>query len=486
MKSMKKFASLLLALTMVFAMATTAFAANIDLGRNAITVNNVAAGETYKLYKMLDLVVNDESNPSAYSYTVNSAWSNFFKTGGAGNEYVTIDAQGYVTWNISKNTGDDVQEFGQAAAKFAADNKLTALDTRIPKGIEKGIVFGNLDSGYYLITSTLGTQVIVETTPANPKPVVNEKNSTTTIDKKVKEDSDNSWGDKNTAEIGQTVEFKTTIHAKKGAKNYVLHDEMSEGLTLDASSIKVQVNGVDLAAESYEVKTSGLADSCDFEITFKQTYLDSITADTDIVVTYSAVLNKKAVISTDANTNKTKLDYGDNSETKWDGTETYTFQFDIIKTDSDKKLLTGAKFELYNAQTGGNKIALVKESDGSYRVATKTESSKEGFTSAVIEAGKVTVKGLDANTSYWLEETKAPAGYNKLAGRVEVKIESSNLSATMNGDTWTAGGVQITNNTGTELPSTGGMGTTIFYVLGSVLALGAAVLLITRKRMSAN
>jgi len=488
---MKKFASLLLALVMVFAMATTAFAANIDLGRNAITVNNVAAGETYKLYKMLDLVVNDESNPSAYSYTVNSAWADFFKAAegetpaGVGRTYVEIDVQGYVTWKDSA----DVAEYGKAAAKFAADNNLTALQTITPKGFEKGIVFSNLDSGYYLITSTLGTQVIVLTTPKNPKPVVNEKNSSTTIDKKVKEDYDNSWGNENTAEIGQTVEFKTTIHAKKGAKNYVLHDEMSEGLTLNASSIKVQVNNVDLAAASYEVKTSDLTDSCDFEITFKQTYLDSITADTDIVVTYSAVLNEKAVISIDANTNKTKLDYGDNSKTEWDETKTYTFKFDIIKTDSDKKLLTGAKFELYDAETNGNKIALVKESEGVYRVATSEEQKATNFTSAVIEAGKVTVKGLDANTSYWLQETEAPAGYNKLAGRVEVKIENSNRSTTFDAsknDPWkeTDGGVQITNNTGTELPSTGGIGTTIFYVLGSVLALGAAVLLITKKRMS--
>ena len=162
--------------------------------------------------------------------------------------------------------------------------------------------------------------------------------------------------------------------------------------------------------------------------------------------------------------------------------------FDIIKTDSSKKVLTGAKFELYDAVTGGSKIDLVKVSDGVYRVATATEKSTEGFTSAVIEAGKATVKGLDANTIYWLEETEAPAGYNKLASRVRVEIEEANLTTTMTGDTWATGngGVQITNQAGTELPSTGGMGTTIFYVLGSILAVGAIVLLVTKKRMSAS
>lgn len=162
--------------------------------------------------------------------------------------------------------------------------------------------------------------------------------------------------------------------------------------------------------------------------------------------------------------------------------------FDIIKTDSSMKVLNGAKFELHDAQTAGNKIDLVKVSDGVYRVATATEKGAEGFTSAVIEAGKATVKGLDAGTTYWLEETEAPAGYNKLAGRVEVKIENTNLTTTMTGDTWAQGngGVQITNNSGALLPSTGGMGTTIFYVLGSVLVLGAVVLLVTKKRMSTN
>ena len=119
-------------------------------------------------------------------------------------------------------------------------------------------------------------------------------------------------------------------------------------------------------------------------------------------------------------------------------------------------------------------------------MATGEEQKAEGFVSAVIKAGKATVEGLDANTSYWLQETKAPAGYNILAKRVEVKIEEANLTTTMDGDVWETGdgGVQITNQTGTELPETGGMGTTLFYVVGGLLVVGAAVLLITRRRMS--
>ena len=124
----------------------------------------------------------------------------------------------------------------------------------------------------------------------------------------------------------------------------------------------------------------------------------------------------------------------------------------------------------------------MKEADGTYRVATGAEKNAEGFQPATIEAGSVTIKGLDSGI-YYLEETKAPAGYNVLPGRVEVKIEGANLNATVTDNTWTDGGVHVINQTGTELPSTGGIGTTIFYVLGSVLVVAAGVLLVTKKRM---
>ena len=250
------------------------------------------------------------------------------------------------------------------------------------------------------------------------------------------------------------------------------------------------MNGVDLAAANYTIKTTGLTDGCDFEITFAQSYLDTITADTDIVVTYSAVVNENAVVYDDANTNKTKLTFGEDNrdETTWDETKTYIFSFDIVKTDDSNKLLAGAEFELYDAQTGGNKISLVREQDGTYRVATDAEAKVAGFVSAVIEAkdGKATIKGFDDNTTYWLEETKAPDGYNKLPGRVEVAFgKKANISTTITGNTWTDGdgGVHIVNNTGSLIPSTGGMGTTVLYMAGGVLVIAAGALLIFRRRM---
>ena len=126
------------------------------------------------------------------------------------------------------------------------------------------------------------------------------------------------------------------------------------------------------------------------------------------------------------------LEYGDESHTTWDGTETDTFSFDLVKTDNSNKLLAGAEFELYAQETGGSAIPLVAE-NGQYRVAT-SEETKEGFESAKIvtnDTSKITVVGLDGNTTYWLEETKAPEGYNMLSERVPVSITNTNISAEM-------------------------------------------------------
>lgn len=487
MKRMKKLLTLFVALVMALALALPTFAAQQgELTGGTITINDALPGKTYTIYQILYLE-SYNAQSGAYAYKANSAWESWLKSQDGGAQYVSIDDQGYVTWK----EGADPAAFAKAALSFAKtqgsgitnDGQMEA-----PAAAEgqqySTVTFSNLKLGYYLVDTTAGSLCSLDTT--NPSVEMNEKNEVPSVTKEVQEDSNNQWGDQNTAQIGDTVNFRTTITIKPGAQNYVLHDDMSSGLTLDGSSIKVlDSNNQPLAEGNYTVSTSVLPDACDFHITFKQTYLDTITSDTTVTVTYSAVLNDDAKISTDANTNKTKLEYGDDHETTWDETKTYTFKFDIVKTDSYHKLLDGAEFELYDAQTGGNKIPLVYE-NGVYRVATTQESSKQDFTSAVIQAtsGRATVTGLDANTTYWLEETKAPEGYNKLNGRVEVKIENANLTTSLNGDTWAEGngGVQITNNTGSELPSTGGMGTTLFYIGGGVLVVLAVALLVVKKR----
>lgn len=502
MKTMKKLSSLLLALVMILAMSVPAFADEGNLTGGSITIDNAVPGQTYNAYQILYLEsysTDAEGNATgAYAYKANPDWSTFINSDDIKGVYLNVDAQGYVTWV----KGADPATFAKLAQAEATKQGSTitadamAIATAAAQGATYSTVkFENLKLGYYLVDTTLGTLCSLNTT--NPNVKMQEKNEVPRIKKEVKEDFTNDWGKSNTAQIGDTVNFKTTIYAKPGAQNYVMHDVMSEGLTLISSSITVTAGTAPLIAGSeYTLTTSGLLDSCDFEIAFKQTYLDTITANTEIVVAYSAILNDDAVISTNANTNKTKLDYGDDSETVWDETETYSFSFDIVKTKSESsegsgsyELLDGAEFALYDAQTGGNLIPLVKDGDN-YRVATITESTVNGFTSATIVAkdGQATVIGLDANTTYWLEETKQPNGYNKLDGRVEVKIKDSNISTTLDSTDWKDGdgGVHIINQTGAELPTTGGMGTTIFYVVGSILLGSAVILLIAKKRMGAE
>lgn len=464
MKHAKKLVSFLLTLVMVFAMATTAFAT----GTNSITVNGAQKDETYKLYKMLDLSVNEDN--TAYSYTVNSEWNDFFTTG-AGKDYVDIDTQGYVTWKADKKDADSMEAFGKAAAAAVSGKTVVATETPTADG---SFTFLNLDAGYYLITSTNGNLAIVDTTPTNPAATVNEKNVDHTLDKKVQEDSQaeaegNGWGKSNSAQIGDTVNFQTTITLKKGAKNVVMHDQMEEGLTFSGAD-SVAIDGLTKGAD-YTVVTTGLSDGCDFEIRFTQTYLDSLTTDTTLTVTYSAVLNENADI-TYGEKNDAKLTWGDASNTEWSETVTKTYQFEVLKyaaNDKEKSPLAGATFQLQDAN--GNVVRLIKVSDTEYRVANGAETGAvDSFTT--VASDKIVIKGVDLDT-YTLVETAAPAGYNKLKDPVDVTVLDTNALT-----------VEVPNATGTELPSTGGMGTTIFYVVGAILVIGAAVLLITKKRMS--
>lgn len=460
MKKTKRIATVLLALVMVLSLSVCAFAA----GTNSITVNGAQGGETYKIYKMLDLKVDLGKN--AYSYTVNAEWNAFFTGEGAGAAYVTINDAGYVTW---KNSAADMEAFAKAAAKYASENNVTAVATKTPTA-DGSFVFGNLDAGYYLITSTNGTLAMVDTTPANPNAVVEEKNPNPTVDKEVKEDSTNEWGSSNSAQIGDTVYFRTTVNLKHGAKNYVLHDVMGEELTLNAGSITVVglTKGTD-----YTVVTSDLSDGCDFEVRFTQSYLNTISTETEVVVTYSAVLNEKAKVESSA-LNKTQLTWGDKNGTTWDQTETKTYKFEVLKyagTDTAKHPLAGAVFQLKDAK--GNVVKLVKVSDTEYRVANGNEAGAvDSFTT--VANNKIVIKGVDLD-QYTLVEIEAPEGYNKLKDHVDVIVNAENALV-----------VEVPNNTGTELPSTGGIGTTIFYVVGGILVVGAAVVLTTRKRMEKN
>jgi len=495
MKRILKMMLVLLLLLVQIVPQTLVNAAGTNSNDGTISINNVVEGRTYTIYEILKLESYDESK-NAYAYKATDAWSAFVNSA---TDYLKVDSQGYVTWV----EGADVAEFAKTALQYAKDNSIaslqsinansTTIKTKIVDEKEvEFIEFENLNLGYYLVDSSLGTVCGLTTT--DPSAEVYEKNTVPTTTKKVEEDSTGEYGDSNTAQIGQVVNFKTTITIGKGAINYVLHDRMSAGLTLDITSIKVYTNGTEnevLAANYTIIETEDTLDDCTFEIEFANDFIETLTNSDTLVVTYSATVNKDAVIEGEGNPNETNLSFGDNGEhtTEPSTTITYTHDFEVVKTDESKQLLKGAKFELYTALTNGEKIALVQlEDEGEYkvyRVADNVEKSATGFVSAVIEAGKVKIYGLDID-SYYLEETEAPDGYNKLPARVSFTVSgtrSDNLSV-LEGIYQENNGLVVVNKTGTELPSTGGIGTMIFILIGTIMVLSFGVLLVTKLRMS--
>lgn len=478
-KAMKKLMAALLAVAMVCAMAIPAWAAGgTTAGTGSITIDKAVSGETYTIYKMFDLNSYDPT-AGTYSYTVVSAWEDFFKDGAAGNSYITLE-NGHPTWV----KGAQAADFAKAALAYATEKNITA--TKKETATSSTVSFTGLDLGYYLVDTSLGALCGLDTT--KPDATINEKNEVPDIDKKVA-DSEGNWVTENTAKIGDTVNYKVTITVQTANNRYVLHDTMSEGLTFNKDSVKVTVGTEEVATTNYDVVTTGIGTET-FNVKFKDEYIATLAAGTKIEVTYSAVVNAKAKVDSDKNTNEAHLVYGNKHETEKHETKTYLYEFDLIKfSGSTKKLLGGAQFKLYDAETGGNEIKLVKNEDDTYRVATATETPV-----AYIEtvAGKtVKISGLDKKV-YYLEETVPPAGYNGLTQRVKVDLSTGSKKVTagyFNDGTYdeslasSIGGVAVVNNAGTTLPGTGGIGTTIFYVIGGGLMAAAAILLITKKRM---
>ena len=482
MKHMKKLISLMLVLLLVVAMGAPAFAAG-ETG--SITINGVSEGNTYEIYKLLDLE-SYHTDTGVYSYKVNSVWTGFF-TSGAGKDYFTVDSQQYATWKAGEDV-DTVANFAKAALAYAKEHGLTAVKSTSNAGdYEKSgdaIKFTGLELGYYLIDSTMGALCGLTTT--NPNASINAKNAAPTIDKQVQEDSTGNWGDTNSADIGQIIEFRTTINVHAGAQNYVLHDKMSACLTFQGvTKIEHVVPGTSTheanLGTDYTVVTTGLGDDCTFEVVFDQSFCDHLETNDKVIVYYSAMLNRNAVVAGEGNLNDAYLKFGEGSHvTNNDITKTYTYGFDLIKTDSQNQLINGAEFRIYDAETGGNEVAVVLMDDGeTYRRARADETG----VNIVVNGGKVRVVGFD-NGTYYLDEVEIPTGYNKLASRQKFIISDSNLDATFNGPIYSTGsGVHVVNKSGTMLPETGGAGTAMLIGFGVVVALGTGILLVTKKRM---
>lgn len=486
---MKKTFALILVAVMLLSLGMTAFAEEETKG--TITIDNAVVGQTYTIYRILDLE-SYNATAGTYAYKANSAWKTWLK---AQTTYVSVDAQDYVTWVEDA----DASAFAKAAIARAktADSGIT--NSGSTKATTATVTFTELDLGYYLVDTTLGTLCGLNTT--NPSVTIKEKNQAPTIKKEVEEDSktENKWGTTNDADINQTVNFKITVAAKKGAENYVVHDVMSNGLTLKADSITVKVGDTQLTKDTdYTVAanvTHGEGESATthtFDITFKQTYLDKITADTTIVITYSATLNENAVVGLNGNPNETWLDYADSSNTTStpkSETKTYTWDLDVLKyaNGNESTTLQGVEFVLLNSDK--TKVAIIvdgKLTDWANVLTAGEEGTLTWPANTVLTTdanGKICIDGLDADT-YYLREIKALPGYNVLSGDKEVKITGATKAEDSDGLTYTTKVVKINNQSGTELPETGSTGTTLFITIGSIVALIAVVFMITRKKMS--
>lgn len=409
--------------------------------------------------------------------------------------------------------GNTAPAFAKAALEFAkGENSGVSCISEVAEtpadedAVTVTVTFTDLELGYYLVDSSLGALCSLNTT--DPNATIKEKNDPPSLDKKVMEDSTGEYGESNTADIGETVFFKATITAQPGAENYVLHDTMSAGLSYTGVT-GVTLNGANVVAVenadddnedndvvNYTVSTTGLCADCDFHVAFEKDFCDDLNANDKIVVEYTAVVNAEAVIDGD-NTNVAKLTYGDN-HTVDVRTVTKTFDVTVFKwtagsKNSDgtvqKKALEGAGFTLYYDVNCTDVVKIARpESGTTYQACKKENCTTHDHTNNEIvtdATGTFTIKGLDAAT-YYLKETTVPAGYNEVhPNPITITIDENGVVNKTTEDADGVDQVEIENKTGTELPETGGMGTTLIYTLGAILAVGSLILLVVKKRMAA-
>lgn len=494
MKLIKKIAAIMFAFMMVVSMSCNVKADDTTTATGTITINNAIPEQTYTIYKILDLESYSPKEENGketgnFAYKPSSEWESFIKGENVRDKYFTFEGE-YVSWKENA----DPAEFAKLALDYAKTNSKANQGSVTASGTP--VQFTGLGLGYYLVDSSVGTLCSLDTT--KPTVEIKEKNGVPSVDKKVSNSKTGTFDTSSTASIGDTVYFKTIITAQPGAQNYVLHDKMDAGLTFNESSVKAILNknetkkDTELTATDYSVVTSNLEDTdpkCTFHIEFTPKLCESLKADDTITVTYSATLNENAVIAGEGNKNETWLKYGENNnlETTHPTTDTKTFEMHVFKFYKDKKNsdketgLADAVFTLSKKSDGTEPIKLTKTNENSniYKVnnnGTITDITTPGD-------GKFTIQGLGAGT-YYLTEIKQPDGYNKLAKSVKVEIDV-NGAITVDGKLITGVDklVKVENKTGTVLPSTGGVGTTMIYLVGAVLVLGSGVVLATKRRV---
>lgn len=465
MKHVKKTASLLLALVMVFSMAvTTSFAA----GTGSITVDNPVSGQTYTAYKIFDV----QYSVDKYSYTISgdSEWLTTVQTyaGTPGNGLTLTKASGADKYVVTFSDGVFSAPDFAAALKAAVSGKhgtTLSVDGSTVKA-------DGLDLGYYFVTSSTGALCNLTTT--KPSVTIHDKNDVPFT----------KTADKANADVGETVNYTITGKVPDttgfASYTYMISDTMSTGLTFK-KDIVVKIGETDITSACTIRYTPDEANATGFELDIPvKNYQDKVGS--AITVTYSAVVNENAVAKIDKNsaTLKYSNDPSNSSTTKTTtpaDVKIYSSKIVIDKYESGSEAtkLAGAEFVLYKEDAGGSKL-YYKWNATDKKVEWFADKSKATVVTTDSN-GAASFEGL-ANGTYYLEETKAPEGYNLLDTSVSVSVAGG---ATEESLSVTA---KVANSTGALLPSTGGIGTTIFYIIGGLMVVGAAVLLIAKKRMS--
>lgn len=510
MKSIKRIIALLLTAVMTMTMSVTAFAADA----NNLTVNVLSGqdlnGQTISLYKLFDVTTSGSGENQNYAYTVNTAtdYKDAIKSALGTSFTGTTDVE-YA--EAVKTLGEDksapVQKFANDFTEYALKNGITVKATKTSGKITgkntTSFVFNGLDKGYYLVYVTGGKKIQSSLVTVDGETTVSLKTEAPSITK---------TADKDTVSIGQVVKYTVTgsVPDTTGYSEYVykIHDTLSDGLDFvknangDALDNANEVNVKVVFTAEGTTDPSTAPTTATLDTTKKKMSLDlsewvranQANKGKEFTVTYYAKVNKDAVVT---EKNKATLEYGNKpgetttttpSEAK---TPTYPLDINKIKAGTTDDRLAGAKFSLYNSKsdaTSGTNAIKVTGSNGNYVVDPTSENTVfESVKSIDGQKYNLRVNGL-AEGTYYLVETKAPDGFNKLTAPIEVKItkstdtDANNWTISKDGTDETDKIIDVENSTGSILPSTGGMGTIAFTVVAALLVLGVAVSFIRDRK----
>jgi len=508
LKQFKTLLAMVLALTLALSLST-AFAAaqNVGGGEGSVSVTTNWNGQTYTLYKLFDAEITLNAAGDAI------AAINYKLPAGkdlTGNAYFEVDTNG----NVVAKSGVVNEWAKEEAARTWARSFGTQIGTPITAASnnDPDVSWTNIPYGYYYVDSTLGAFITVNTT--NPDVEIADKNNPPSLDKSITgvKDENNATdgsifdatetaettdpGDGSNehaiAQVGDTITYSIVIVAKPGAQNYVLTDTMDNGLTPPAATgVSVMVGETDLKALTAGDGKAATVSVSEQTITvnFAQAYLDTITADTTITVTYTATLNDQAVVATDSNDNTATLTWGhdNNSNYTTDDSKVWTAKIGVNKkigSDTGSPL-QGAGFvlrkqgthEYYHLKADGTVEWVTLADDEAAVQAAKGSTIDEHIS---IANGTVPAFSGLPNGTYELVESTVPDGYNKTTID-PIEIEEDDVTADNLAQTST-----VVNNAGAVLPTTGGIGTTIFYIAGIVMVLGAAAIVIARRKAEQN